>query len=90
MSKLDIKKNKNEQDNNGTKMPFGHDNYLWVLIGIAFILIGFLLMIGGGSNDPDVFNEAIFSFRRITLAPILVLIGFGVEIYAIMKKPKDN
>ena len=90
MSKLDIKKNKNEQDNNGTKMPLGRDNYLWVLIGIAFILIGFLLMIGGGSNDPDVFNEAIFSFRRITLAPILVLIGFGVEIYAIMKKPKDN
>lgn len=90
MSKLDIKKTKNEQDNNGTKMPFGRDNYLWVLIGIAFILIGFLLMIGGGSNDPDVFNEAIFSFRRITLAPILVLIGFGVEIYAIMKKPKDN
>ena len=90
MSKLDIKKNKNEQDNNETKMPFGRDNYLWVLIGIAFILIGFLLMIGGGSNDPDVFNEAIFSFRRITLAPILVLIGFGVEIYAIMKKPKGE
>jgi hypothetical protein len=90
MSKLDIKKNKNEQDNNGTKMPFGRDNYLWVLIGIAFILIGFLLMIGGGSNDPDVFNEAIFSFRRLTLAPILVLIGFGIEIYAIMKKPKDE
>lgn len=90
MSKLDIKKNKNEQDKNGTKMPFGRDNYLWVLIGIAFILIGFLLMIGGGSDNPDVFNEAIFSFRRITLAPILVLTGFGIEIYAIMKKPKDN
>ena len=90
MSKLDIKKNKNEQDNNETKMPFGRDNYLWVLIGIAFILIGFLLMIGGGSNDPDVFNEAIFSFRRLTLAPILVLIGFGVEFYAIMKRPKDE
>ena len=89
MSKLDIKKTKNEQDN-GTKMPLGRDNYLWALIGIAFILIGFLLMIGGGSNDPNVFNEAIYSFRRITLAPILVLIGFGVEIYAIMKKPKDN
>ena len=59
-------------------------------IGIAFILIGFILMIGGGSNDPDVFNEAIFSFRRITLAPVLVLIGFGVEIYAIMKKPKNK
>ena len=89
MSKLDIKKTKNEQDN-GTKMPFGRDNYLWVLIGIAFILVGFLLMIGGGSDNPDVFNEAIFSFRRLTLAPILVLAGFGIEIYAIMKKPKDE
>ena len=47
-------------------------------------------MIGGGSDNPDVFNEAIFSFRRITLAPILVLIGFGIQIYAIMRKPKNN
>lgn len=90
MSKLDNKKTKIEQNENEVKMPFDRDNYLWVLIGIAFILIGFILMIGGGSNDPDVFNEAIFSFRRITLAPVLVLIGFGVEIYAIMKKPKNK
>lgn len=89
MSKIDNKKTKTEQ-NNETKMPFGRDNYLWVLIGIAFILVGFLLMIGGGSDNPDVFNEAIFSFRRLTLAPILVLAGFGIEIYAIMKKPKDE
>lgn len=87
MSKLENKKN---EQKNETKMPFGRDNYLWVLIGIAFILIGFLLMIGGGSDNPDVFNEAIFSFRRLTLAPILVLTGFGLEIYAIMKKPKDE
>ena len=87
MSKLENKKNEHK---NETKMPFGRDNYLWVLIGIAFILIGFLLMIGGGSDNPDVFNEAIFSFRRLTLAPILVLTGFGLEIYAIMKKPKDE
>ena len=90
MSKLDNKKTKSEQNENEVKTPFDRDNYLWVLIGIAFILIGFILMIGGGSNDPDVFNEAIFSFRRITLAPVLVLIGFGVEIYAIMKKPKNK
>ena len=89
MSKIDNKKTKTEQ-NNETKMPVGRDNYLWVLIGIAFILVGFLLMIGGGSDNPDVFNEAIFSFRRLTLAPILVLAGFGIEIYAIMKKPKDE
>ena len=90
MSKLEEKnKNlKNEQEE--VKMPFGRDNYIWVIIGLAFLLIGFILMIGGGSDNPDVFNEAIFSFRRLTLAPILVLIGFGIEFYAIMKKPKDE
>lgn len=91
MSKLEEnnKNLKNEQENE-TPMPFERDNYLWVMIGLAFLLIGFLLMIGGGSDDPDVFNEAIFNFRRLTLAPILVLIGFGVQIYAIMKRPKKN
>lgn len=85
-------KNKNLKSDpeNDKQMPFGRDNYLWVIIGLAFLLIGFLLMIGGGSNDPDVFNEAIFNFRRLTLAPILVLIGFGIQIYAIMKKPKKD
>lgn len=84
-------KNKNfKEQNNESKLPFGRDNYIWVLIGLAFLLIGFILMIGGGSDDPKVFNEAIFSFRRITLAPILVLIGFAIEIYAIMKKPKNK
>ena len=90
MSKLEEKnKNlKNEQEE--VKMPFGRDNYLWVIIGLAFLLIGFILMIGGGSDNPDVFKEAIFSFRRLTLAPILVLIGFGIQIYAIMKGPKKD
>ena len=88
MSK-DKKVTKNEQDDN-KKMPFGRDNYLWVLIGIAFLLVGFILMIGGGSDNPDVFNEAILSFGRLTIAPNFVLIGFGIEIYAIMKKPKDE
>lgn len=70
-------------------MPFGRDNYKWVLIGLAFLLVGFLLMIGGGSDDPDVFNEGMFNFRRLTLAPILILIGFGIQFYAIMKKTKE-
>lgn len=84
-------KNKQNVEQEGTKqMPFNRDNYLWVIIGLAFLLVGFLLMIGGGSDDPDVFNEAIFNFRRLTLAPILVLIGFGIQIYAIMKKPKNK
>lgn len=84
------KKTESKNEDNKTTMPFGRDNYLWVIIGLAFLLIGFILMIGGGSDDPDVFNEAIFSFRRITLAPILVLIGFGIQIYAIMKKSKND
>jgi membrane-bound ClpP family serine protease len=68
--------------------PLGRENYKLLIIGLAIILLGFILMIGGGSDDPNVFNEEIFSFRRITLAPIIVLFGFLFEIYAIMKKPK--
>lgn len=68
---------------------FGKENYRLMLIGLALIALGFILMIGGGSKDPSQFNPEIFSFRRITLAPILVLAGYVVEIFAIMKKPKD-
>ena len=69
-------------------MPFGKQNYIIVLIGIALIAVGFILMIGGGSTDPDVFNEQMFNFQRLTLAPILVLAGFVVEIVAIFWKRK--
>jgi hypothetical protein len=68
---------------------FGRENYMWMLIGIACIFVGFILMSGGGSKDPNVFNPDIFSFRRITLAPIVVFIGFLIEIYAILKKTKE-
>lgn len=68
---------------------FTRENYKWVLIGLAFIVLGFVLMIGGGSDDPDVFSDGIFSFQRWTLAPMLVLAGYAIEIYAIMKKTKD-
>ncbi|MEG1405524.1 MAG: DUF3098 domain-containing protein [Alistipes sp.] len=68
------------------KMPLTRRNYLWLLIGFAVILLGFVLMTGGGSNSPDEFNYAMFSWRRITLAPILVIGGFVVEIYAILKR----
>lgn len=77
---------KNESN---VQFAFGRENYKWLLIGLAFIIIGFILMVGGGSKDPNVYNPEIFSFIRITLAPILVLIGFGVEIYAILKRSKD-
>lgn len=66
---------------------FGKINYKILLIGIGVIILGFLLMSGGGSDDPNVFSDAIFSFRRIRLAPTTVLIGFGITIYAILKNP---
>ena len=69
-------------------MPFGKMNYILVLVGIALLVIGFLLMLGGGSTDPDVFNEKMFDFQRITLSTILILAGFVVEIVAIFWKKK--
>jgi membrane-bound ClpP family serine protease len=73
-----------------TGFALGKENYKLMAIGFAIIVIGFILMAGGGSNDPNVFSEDIFSFRRITLAPVILLIGFVFEIYAIMKKPKGE
>jgi hypothetical protein len=66
----------------------GPENYKLLAIGFVIIVIGFLLMIGGKSDSPDKFSNEIFSFRRITLAPIVVLAGFAFEIWAIMKRPK--
>ena len=69
----------------------GKENYILLIIGFVIIVLGFILMIGGKSEDPTVFNEdELFSFRRITLAPIVVLAGFIFEIWAIMKKPKST
>ncbi len=66
---------------------FDKSNYLLVVIGALFIIVGFILMAGGGSNDPSVFNaDEIYSARRITVAPIIVVIGFIIEAYAILKK----
>ena len=79
-------KNKDQK----TDFLFEKINYAILIIGIAVIGIGFLLMSGGGSDDPRVFNEAVFSFRRIRLAPTVVLIGFGITIYSIFKNPKKQ
>ncbi len=80
-----------KNDNKG-KLNFalGRENYRLLGIGFIIIIIGFLLMLGGKSKDPNEFSEKIFSFRRITLAPIIVLAGFIFEIWAIMKKPKNT
>lgn len=67
---------------------FGKRNYTIMFVGIAFIAIGFILMAGGGSDNPNVFNEEIYNWRRIRLAPTLVIIGLAIEIYAILANPK--
>lgn len=76
-------------EKNSTNL-FGKSNFLWMGIGLVIILIGFLLMSGGKSQNPNIFAEnEVYSFRRITLAPILIILGFVVEVYAIMKKSND-
>lgn len=69
---------------------FQRKNYMFMFIGLAFIILGFILMSGGGSDDPTVFNPDIYNFRRIRLAPTLVLIGLGIEIYAILLNTHKN
>ena len=73
---------------NKSNFLFGKKNYTIMLVGLAFIVLGFILMAGGGSDNPEVFNEEIYNFRRIRLAPTLVLLGLGIEIYAILAKSK--
>lgn len=65
---------------------FGRENYLLLFISIGLLLIGYFLMAGGKADNPNVFNEEVFSFRRITLAPIVVMSGYALAIYAIVKK----
>ena len=70
---------------------FQKENYKWLLIGLAINVLGFILMIGGGSDDPNKFDAAeLFSPVRLTVAPILIIAGYVVMIYAIMKKPKNK
>lgn len=81
--------------NSGKSSPagfaLGKEQLKLMLIGLFIIVLGFALMTGGKSSDPNIFNEeVIFSFRRITLAPIVVMFGFLFEIYVIMKKPKSE
>ena len=81
---------KNKPEEKKIEFALGRENYILLIIGFAIIIFGFILMIGGKAESPDEFNEKIFSFRRITLAPIIVLFGFLFEIYAIMKKPEET
>lgn len=71
------------------EFAFGRENYILMIIGLVVLVLGYVLMTGGGSDDPNVFSEEIFSFRRLTIAPLVIILGFVIEVIAIMKKPKD-
>jgi NADH:ubiquinone oxidoreductase subunit 6 (subunit J) len=81
---------KKEQNSTQNEFLFGKRNYMIMILGVVVILIGFVLMMGGGSDDPNVFNEEMYNFRRIRLAPTVVLIGLAIEVYAIMANPDKN
>ena len=83
-SKSNTNQTKNTNDN--ADFIFKKDNYILLIAGLLFIFIGLLLMIGGGSEDPEVFSNEIFNFRRLTLSPILIATGFIIQFFAIMKK----
>ena len=75
-----------QKHENDRKMPLTIKNYILILVGALLILLGFILMSGGEPATPETFDYGIFSFRRITLAPIVVVIGFAFEIYAILRR----
>ena len=81
---------KKKQADQKQHFAFTRENYKLLIIGFVIIVIGFILMAGGKAESPDQFNPEVFSFRRITLAPLVVLFGFAFEIYAIMKKPREK
>lgn len=84
------KKDKQGPSKTQNDFVFGNENYRWMFVGLAFIALGYILMSGGGSDNPEVFNPDIFSFRRIRLAPFLVLTGLGLQVYAILKSSKKG
>jgi len=81
---------KKRKDENNSNFIFNNRNYKIMLVGLAIIAFGFILMSGGGSDDPNVFSADIYSFRRIRLAPTLVLLGLGLQVYAILSTKQEK
>lgn len=87
----EVKKTKAPRQSLNTTPLFGKENYRWMAIGIVLVALGLILMAGGKSKDPNIFNpDEVYSFTRITIAPILILAGLGIEIFAIFRKSKSN
>lgn len=87
---VENKKKNNEKPDNNFSFVFGTVNYIIMAVGLVLLALGYILISGGGSDDPNVFNEAMFSNRRLVVAPILIVLGFVAEIVAIMFKNKTN
>lgn len=88
MATTSPKETKTTTPNGNQVFLFDKNNYIWMIAGVVLILVGLFMMAGGKSPDPHKFNyDEVYSFSRITLAPIIMMIGFGIEVYAIMKKP---
>ena len=85
-STVNTKGNTQEEVKNKFDFVFGKKNYILMIVGLLFMVVGYLCLVGGGSNDPNVFNDAIFSARRMVMAPILIIVGLVVEVFAIMIK----
>lgn len=87
LKKVDLESKKTEAGSN----LFGRENYIWIIAGIVIIGLGLVLMAGGRSNDPNVFDpKEVYSTTRITIAPILILLGLGLGVFAIFRKPKEK
>ncbi len=78
-----------EKEKKGFDFAFRKENYILMGVGVLLLILGYILLSGGGSDDPAVFSEALFNTRRLVVAPLVILAGFIVEIWAIMKRPKE-
>ena len=87
---IQMKNTKNNKQNAGIQFAFHKENYKFLFIGLALLILGFILMIGGGSDDPNKFSAAIFDTQRLTIAPLLLIAGFTVEMWAILKRPSSD
>jgi hypothetical protein len=87
---MKTKEAKNKNQNMEDLFPFHKENYKYLFLGLILLALGFILMIGGGSDDPNVFSNSIFDTQRLTIAPLLLIAGFAVEMWAVLKRPSEK
>ena len=85
-----MKNNKHKKQDVNELFAFHKENYKFLFLGLILLALGFILMIGGGSDDPNVFSNSIFDSQRLTIAPLLLIVGFAIEVWAVLKKPSEK